>query len=151
MVGGCCGTTPDHIRAIDAMLRAIAEDGFRPAPKARAVEQAPQLASLFSAGPLRQENAYLSIGERCNANGSKRFRELQEAQDWDGCVAMGREQQREGAHTLDLCTPSSAATRWPNDGRHHLDARQVDAPIVFDSTEYPVLEMPSSSMAARGS
>ena len=63
--------------------------------------------------PLRQENAFLAIGERCNANGSKKFRELQAAGDWDGCVAMGREQVREGSNALDVCTPSSAATRWP--------------------------------------
>ena len=54
--------------------------------------------------PLRQENAYLSIGERCNANGSKAFRERQEAGDWDGCVEMGREQVKEGSHALDVCT-----------------------------------------------
>ena len=64
----------------------------------------PSVASLYSQVPLRQENAYLSIGERCNANGSRAFRRLQEAGDWDGCVEMGREQVKEGSHTLDLCT-----------------------------------------------
>ncbi len=141
MVGGCCGTTPDHIRALDAMLRELAEDGFRPEPLRRTVEQTAQLASLFSAVPLRQENTYLSIGERCNANGSKKFRELQEAQDWDGCVAMGREQQREGAHTLDLCTAFVGRDEVADMTAVTILMRgQVDAPLVFDSTEYPVLE-----------
>ncbi len=80
------------------------EDGFRPRPQGRSPQRTPALASLFSAVPLRQENSYLSIGERCNANGSKRFRELQAAEDWDACVAMGREQAREGSNTLDVCT-----------------------------------------------
>jgi 5-methyltetrahydrofolate--homocysteine methyltransferase len=53
---------------------------------------------------LRQENSYFSIGERCNANGSKRWRELQEKNDWDGCVSMGREQISEGSNALDVCT-----------------------------------------------
>ena len=141
MVGGCCGTTTDHIKAVDAMLREVAEDGFRPEPKARTVETTPQLASLFSAVPLRQENAYLSIGERCNANGSKKFRELQEAVDWDGCVAMGRDQQREGAHTLDLCTAFVGRDEVADmTAVTTLMRGQVDAPLVFDSTEYPVLE-----------
>ena len=70
----------------------------------RQPQHTPSLASLFSAVPLRQENAFLAIGERCNANGSKKFRELQAAGDWDGCVAMGREQVREGSNALDVCT-----------------------------------------------
>jgi 5-methyltetrahydrofolate--homocysteine methyltransferase len=86
------------------MLRGLAEDGYRPRPVGREPAVTPSLASLFSAVPLRQENAYLAIGERCNANGSKRFRELQAAGDWDGCVAMGREQAQEGSNALDVCT-----------------------------------------------
>ena len=104
IVGGCCGTTAEHIAALDAMLRRTAEDGYRPQPKVRAPEHTPSLASLFSAVPLRQESAFLAIGERCNANGSKKFRELQAAGDWDGCVAVGREQVREGSNALDVCT-----------------------------------------------
>jgi 5-methyltetrahydrofolate--homocysteine methyltransferase len=141
VVGGCCGTTAEHIAALDSMLRRIAEDGFRPRPKVRKAQLQPSLASLFSPVPQRQENAYFAIGERCNANGSKKFRELQEAHDWDGCVAMGREQVREGSNAIDLCTAFvgrdeklemvEVATRMRG---------QVDAPIVFDSTELPVLE-----------
>ena len=64
----------------------------------------PAVASLYGQVSLRQENAYFAIGERCNANGSKKWRELQESADWDGCVAMGREQIAEGSHALDVCT-----------------------------------------------
>jgi len=104
MIGGCCGTEAAHIAALDAMLRRIGRDRPRPLPRQREPLWAPAVASLYGQVALRQENAYLSIGERCNANGSRQFRRLQEQGDWDGCVEMGREQVKEGSHTLDLCT-----------------------------------------------
>jgi 5-methyltetrahydrofolate--homocysteine methyltransferase len=141
IVGGCCGTGVEHIAALDAMLRRLAEDGHRPRPRARAPAVTPSLASLFSAVPLRQESAYLAIGERCNANGSKRFRELQAAGDWDGCVAMGREQAREGSHALDVCTAYVGRDEVAEMTEVVSRMRgQVDAPLVIDSTELPVLE-----------
>jgi 5-methyltetrahydrofolate--homocysteine methyltransferase len=140
MIGGCCGTEAAHIAALDAMLRRLGR-GRRPAPPARRAVWSPAVASLYGQVPLRQENAWLSIGERCNANGSRKFRGMQEAGDWDGCVEMAREQVREGSHTLDLCTAfvgrdevadmSEAVTRIRG---------RVNAPLVIDSTEYPVLE-----------
>jgi 5-methyltetrahydrofolate--homocysteine methyltransferase len=151
IVGGCCGTTGAHIAAVDAMLRRIAEDGFRPRPRRRSVRPLPSLASLFSAVPLRQEGAHLAIGERCNANGSRRFRELQAAHDWDGCVAMGREQAREGSHALDLCT--AFVGRDEKAEMVEVASRlrgQVDAPIVFDSTELGVLEAALSLYGGKG-
>ena len=141
MIGGCCGTTAEHIQALDAMLHRLGGDHSRPRPKARDVVRPAQVASLYSAQPLRQENAYFAIGERCNANGSKKFRELQEQQSWDGCVAMAREQVKEASHALDVCTAfvgrdevadmTALVTRLRGD---------VDSPLVIDSTEYPVLE-----------
>ena len=141
LIGGCCGTEVAHIAALDAMLRRLAEDGFRPRPKPRTAAWTPAIASLYGQVPLRQENAYLSIGERCNANGSKRFREYQERADWDGAVELAREQVKEGSHALDLCTAyvgrdevaemSAALTRL---------AGAVAAPLVVDSTELSVLE-----------
>jgi 5-methyltetrahydrofolate--homocysteine methyltransferase len=141
MIGGCCGTEAEHIAALDEMLRRIGRDRRRPHPRQRKPAWAPAVASLYGQVPLRQENAYLSIGERCNANGSRQFRRLQEQGDWDGCVEMGREQVKEGSHTLDLCTAfvgrdevadmTEAVTRMRG---------AVNAPLVVDSTEYPVLE-----------
>ncbi len=141
LIGGCCGTEIGHIAALDSMLRELAEDGYRPAPVARTPEWTPSLASLYSAVPYRQENAVLSIGERCNANGSKKFRQLQEAGDWEACVEMGRDQVREGSHAIDVCTAFVG-----RDERAEMDAMvsrmrgAVDAPLVIDSTELPVLE-----------
>ncbi len=151
LIGGCCGSTTDHIAALDGMLRRLSDDGYRPAPMARTPQWEPSVASLYGQVPLRQENAYLSIGERCNANGSRKFRELQEAEDWDACVAMGKAQVREGSHTLDICTAFV--------GRDEVaDMTQVvrgmtsavTAPLVFDSTELIVLEASMKLYGGKG-
>jgi 5-methyltetrahydrofolate--homocysteine methyltransferase len=145
IIGGCCGTEPRHIAALDQMLRRIGRangDGrSRPVPKSRKPAWAPSVASLYGQVNLRQENAYLSIGERCNANGSRAFRRLQEQHDWDGCVEMGREQVKEGSHTLDLCTAFVGRDEVADMTEMVTRMRgAVNAPLVIDSTEYPVLE-----------
>src|SRR5689334_3242808 len=141
IIGGCCGTEGAHIAALDQMLRRVGRDRKRPVPKARSVAWVPSVASLYGQVPLRQENAYLSIGERCNANGSRAFRRLQEAGDWDGCVEMGREQVKEGSHTLDLCTAFVGRDEIAEMSEIVSRMRgAVNAPLVIDSTEYPVLE-----------
>src|SRR5829696_3237522 len=141
MIGGCCGTEAAHIAALDQMLRRIGRDRPRPLPKSRNPAWVPSVASLYSQVPLRQENAYLSIGERCNANGSRALRRLQEAGDWDGCVEMGREQVKEGSHTLDVCTAFVGRDEIAEMSAVVSRMRgAINAPLVIDSTEYPVLE-----------
>src|SRR3954447_14713806 len=141
IVGGCCGTEAAHIAALDQMLRRLGRDCPRPLPKARQAVWIPSVASLYGQVPLRQENAYLSIGERCNANGSRALRRLPEAGDWGGCGEMGREQVKEGSHTLDVCTAfvgrDEIAEMCEVVGRMR---GAINAPLVIDSTEYPVLE-----------
>ncbi len=140
LIGGCCGTTPDHIRAVDAMLRETG-NGDRPAPAKRTIHWVPAAASLYSQAPFRQENAFFAIGERCNANGSKKFRELQQAEDWEGCVAMGRDQVKQGSHALDLCTAYVGGDEVKNMTEIATRMRgAVTAPLVIDSTELPVIE-----------
>jgi 5-methyltetrahydrofolate--homocysteine methyltransferase len=139
LVGGCCGTSIPHIEALNAMLTKLGNP--RPTPVARKHFWVPSVASLYGATPLRQENSYFSIGERCNANGSKKWRELQENGDWDGCVAMGRDQVAEASNALDICTAfvgrdelyemNEVITRFTS---------SVNAPLVIDSTETPVIE-----------
>ncbi|HEV7457898.1 MAG TPA: methionine synthase [Roseococcus sp.] len=141
LIGGCCGTSTPHIAAQDAMLRRLGGDKHRPAPVRRKYHWVPSVASLYSAVSLRQENSYFSIGERCNANGSKAWRERQAAHDWDGCLAIGREQVGEGSNSLDICTAfvgrdelaemSEVITRFTS---------SVNAPLVIDSTETNVIE-----------
>ena len=113
----------------------------RPAPVARKPVWMPSVASLYQAVPLRQENAFFAIGERCNANGSKKWREAQEKHDWDGCVSMGREQIGEGSNALDVCT---AFVGRDEIGEMNEVIRRftvsVNAPLVIDSTETPVIE-----------
>ena len=138
LIGGCCGTSIGHIEALDAMLRRLGDP--RPMPVARTHHWVPSVASLYGQTPLRQENSYFSIGERCNANGSKKWRELQEKGDWDGCVAVGREQVGEGSNSLDVCTAfvgrdevfemNEVITRFTS---------SVNAPLVIDSTETNVI------------
>ncbi len=139
LIGGCCGTDTRHIAALDAMLRRRGDP--RPAPVLRKPVWVPAVASLYQAVPLRQENAFFAIGERCNANGSKKWRELQERGDWDGCVAMGREQAGEGSNALDVCTAfvGRDETAEMNEVIRRFTAA-VNAPLVIDSTETPVIE-----------
>jgi 5-methyltetrahydrofolate--homocysteine methyltransferase len=140
LIGGCCGTTPPHINATNEMLKRIG-NGDRPSPVKRSVHWVPAVASLYSQVTLRQENAFLAIGERCNANGSKKFRDLQDAEDWDGITAMAREQVKEGSHTLDVCTAfvGRDEVRDMTEVVSRLRG-SVTTPLVVDSTELPVLE-----------
>ncbi|MCQ9155005.1 methionine synthase [Acidomonas methanolica] len=141
LIGGCCGTSTPHIEALDAMLRRRAGAARRPAPVPRRSVWIPSVASLYGQVPLRQENSYFSIGERCNANGSRKWRDLQEAGDWDGCVGIGREQAAEGSNALDLCTAFVG-----RDEIREMDevvtrfTAAVNAPLVIDSTETNVIE-----------
>jgi 5-methyltetrahydrofolate--homocysteine methyltransferase len=141
LIGGCCGTSTPHIAALDAMLRKRGGARLRPAPVARKPIWVPSVASLYGQTALRQENSYFSIGERCNANGSKKWRQLQEAGDWDGCVGMGREQIAEGSNALDVCTAFVGRDEVAemNEVIRRFTG-SVNAPLVIDSTERVVLE-----------
>lgn len=155
MVGGCCGSTPEHITAVDHMLRNLSGSGeiagARPKPIERKPFWIPSVASLYSPVSLRQENAYLSIGERCNANGSKKFRQLQEQGDWEGCVAMGVEQVKEGSHALDVCTAFVGRDEAAEMTEVVTRMRgSVTAPLVLDSTELPVLEQALKLYGGKG-
>jgi 5-methyltetrahydrofolate--homocysteine methyltransferase len=133
IVGGCCGTTPEHLKAVVDACAALE-------PAARNVSWTPSLSSLYSSVTIKQETSFLIVGERTNANGSKQFKKLLEKGDLDGMVAMGKAQVEEGAHVVDLCTAyvgrdevadmTAAVRRF---------STQVNAPLSIDSTEYPVI------------
>jgi len=134
IVGGCCGTTPEHLR------RVVETVGGR-VPVRRDPVHEPACASIYSAVPFAQDTAYLTIGERTNANGSKKFRDAMLAGDWDGCVQMAREQVKEGAHVLDVCVDYVGRDGVAD--MHEVAGRFATAaalPLVLDSTEPPVLE-----------
>ncbi|NBQ74100.1 MAG: methionine synthase [Acetobacteraceae bacterium] len=141
LIGGCCGTSTPHIAALDGMLRKLGGAAHRPAPVVRKFHWVPSVASLYTATALRQENSYFSIGERCNANGSKAWRERQAAGDWDGCVAMGREQMAEGSNSLDICTAFVGRDEMAEMSEViRRFTSSVNGPLVIDSTETPVIE-----------
>src|SRR5262249_58792973 len=97
IVGGCCGTTPEHLDMVVKALR-----GLKPAE--RKVTFEPAVSSLHASMNLLQEPRPLLVGERTNTNGSRKFKQLLEKEDWHGLVEMAREQEREGVHVLDVCT-----------------------------------------------
>ncbi|MFJ6864290.1 methionine synthase [Streptomyces termitum] len=143
LVGGCCGTTPEHLRAIVERVRGAAVLDRRP-------EHEPGASSLYSHVPFRQDTSYLAIGERTNANGSKKFREAMLEGRWDDCVEMARDQIREGAHMLDLCVDyvgrDGVADMEELAGRF---ATASTLPIVLDSTEVPVLRAGLEKLGGR--
>jgi 5-methyltetrahydrofolate--homocysteine methyltransferase len=134
LVGGCCGTTPEHIREV---VEAVG--GRQPAH--RRITNEPAVASLYQSVPLDQDTTYLTVGERCNANGSRKFRELMLAGDFEGLVGIAKEQIREGAHVLDVCVDYVGREGAPDmDALIQRLAQQSTAPIMLDSTQADVIE-----------
>jgi 5-methyltetrahydrofolate--homocysteine methyltransferase len=143
LVGGCCGTTPEHLRQVVERVRGLA-------PAARDPRPEPGAASLYQTVPFRQDTSYMAIGERTNANGSKKFREAMLEGRWDDCVEMARDQIREGAHMLDLCVDyvgrDGVADMEELAGRF---ATASTLPIVLDSTEVPVIRAGLEKLGGR--
>ena len=143
LVGGCCGTTPEHIARLAAAMRGVQ-------PPVRTPDPISAVSSLYAEVPLRQDTAYLSIGERTNANGSKAFKEAMLAGRWADCVDIAKQQSRDGAHLLDLCVDyvgrDGAADMAELAGRL---GTAVSLPIMLDSTEPEVLQAGLEKLAGR--
>ena len=131
-IGGCCGTTPAH-------LAAVVERCADATPAARTPVHEPAAASIYTSVPFLQDSSFLAVGERTNANGSRAFREAMLDADWDTCVAMARDQVKEGSHLIDVCVDYTGA-----DGVADMTevasrlCTQSSVPIMVDSTEGPV-------------
>jgi len=134
LVGGCCGTTPEHIAALAGRL------ADRPVPRRKARPEA-GVASLYQHVPFRQDTAFLAIGERTNANGSKAFREAMVEGRYEDCVEIARAQTRDGAHLLDVCV-DYVGRDGAADMREVVSrlATAATLPLVLDSTEPAVIE-----------
>ncbi|MDP6837476.1 MAG: methionine synthase [Planctomycetota bacterium] len=134
LVGGCCGTTPAHMREVVQMV-AAAE------PATRSIQHIPQVTSIYGAVPLRQDKSLLLVGERSNANGSKAFREHLLGGDLDAMVQLGRDQLRDGSHLLDVCAAYVGRDEVADLGavveRYRTD---VPAPLMIDSTHAGAIE-----------
>lgn len=166
IAGGCCGTTPDHIRAIAAAVGGqphTADCHWRKVRNLfpgfdfamRTDEQAAGLAqvgcsSLYQFQPYKQDASFLIVGEKTNANGSKAFREMLAQENWEGLTELARELEGEGSHVLDVCT-AYVGRDEERDMRTLLSYynRHIQAPIMIDSTEWPVIEAALQTVAGK--
>ncbi|WP_353930525.1 methionine synthase [Okeanomitos corallinicola TIOX110] len=134
VIGGCCGTRPGHIKQLAEIAKELK-------PKVRQPSLEPSAASIYLTQPYEQDNSFLIVGERLNASGSKKCRDLLNAEDWDGLVSMARSQVKEGAHILDINVDYVG-----RDGvrdMHELVSRivnNVTLPLMLDSTEWEKME-----------
>ena len=143
LVGGCCGTTPEHLAAVVKLLHGKKLISNNPTKEAGA-------SSLYQFVPFRQDKTYLAIGERSNANGSKAFRDALVVEDWQRCVDIAKDQIREGAHMLDLSV--DYVGRDGVKDMHELASRYATAitlPIVIDSTEPAVIRAGLESLGGK--
>ncbi|MBF2057943.1 MAG: methionine synthase [Cyanobacterium sp. T60_A2020_053] len=134
IIGGCCGTRYDHIKA-------LAEIASTLQPKERQYHYEPCAASIYTTQPYQQDNSFLIVGERLNASGSKKCRDLLNAEDWDGLISLAKEQVKEGAHILDVNV--DYVGRDGEKDMHELASRLVNnttLPLMLDSTEWQKME-----------
>jgi len=134
VIGGCCGTRPEHIQQLAQIAQELK-------PKVRHPSLEPAAASIYSTQPYEQDNSFLIVGERLNASGSKKCRDLLNAEDWDGLVSMARAQVKEGAHILDVNV--DYVERDGVRDMHELVSRivnNVTLPLMLDSTEWEKME-----------
>lgn len=154
VIGGCCGTRPDHIQALSEIGATLKPkerpirypqwelngqaDKSNPRP---ALNYVPSAASIYSAQPYEQDNSFLIVGERLNASGSKKVRELLNAEDWDGLVSVARSQVKEGAHVLDV-NVDYVGRDGEKDMRELVSrlVTNVNLPLMLDSTEWEKME-----------
>jgi len=165
IVGGCCGTMPEHLKMLVEAVGVpngsrIADSGLRIADlnsiqsaihnpqsaighvaKPRTITTRPQISSLMSAEDIRQDKSYLIVAERTNTNGSRKFRDLLKADDWDGLVSMAKDEMRDGSHMLDVCV--DFVGRDGVKDMHEVIRRYTNslpAPLMLDSTNPAVME-----------
>ncbi|MBV9215736.1 MAG: methionine synthase [Acidobacteria bacterium] len=134
IVGGCCGTTPAYIKLLVERLGSLS-------PKQRDAKLAPSASSIYFQQPYTQDASFLIVGERVNASGSKKMRDLLDAEDWDGLVSLAKSQEKEGAHILDVNVDFVGRDGVAD--MHELASRlvtNVKIPLMFDSTEWEKME-----------
>jgi 5-methyltetrahydrofolate--homocysteine methyltransferase len=134
VIGGCCGTRPEHIQQLAEIAKELK-------PKIRQPEIEPAAASIYSTQNYTQDNSFLIVGERLNASGSKKCREMLNAEDWDGLVSLARAQVKEGAHILDV-NVDYVGRDGERDMRELVSriVNNVTLPLMLDSTEWEKME-----------
>jgi len=134
VIGGCCGTRPDHIQQLAEVAQTLK-------PKDRQPSYEPAGASIYSAQPYEQDNSFLIVSERLNASGSKKCRDLLNAEDWDGLVSLAKSQVKEGSHVLDV-NVDYVGRDGVRDMRELVSrlVTNVTLPLMLDSTEWEKME-----------
>src|ERR1700730_12278451 len=134
IVGGCCGTTPAHLKLVVEAMQGVT-------PKSRDAKLVAAASSIYFQQPYVQDASFLIVGERVNASGSKKIRDRLNPEDWDGLVSLAKEQEREGAHVLDVNV--DYVGRDGEVDMHELASRlvtNIKIPLMFDSTEWEKME-----------
>jgi 5-methyltetrahydrofolate--homocysteine methyltransferase len=144
VIGGCCGTTPEHLRLLVDEMRSVKR-------KPREVSRPPELSSAFQAVNMQQEPAPFIIGERLNTQGSRAFKRIMLKQDYEAALQLAVGQMEKGAHALDVCTALTEDEQEAQRTRElvTLLSAQVNAPLVIDSTDPDVLEAGLKAAAGR--
>jgi 5-methyltetrahydrofolate--homocysteine methyltransferase len=152
IVGGCCGTTPEHLSAIVSAVHDAESSGAKAAPAGRTVGHVPRVSSAMRAITLHQDPPPLLVGERVNSQGSRKVKRLLLADDYEGILEVARDQVDSGAHVLDVCV---ALTERADEAEQmskvvKLLSMSVETPLVIDSTEANVIEAALEHIPGRG-
>ncbi len=141
LIGGCCGTTPEHIKYLSSIVEEIVDKKINKKLRAVKTNFIPSAASIYNAVPYKQDNSILIVGERLNASGSKKVRELLNEDDWDGLVSIAKQQQKENAHILDVNV--DYVGRDGVKDMKEITSRlvtNINLPLMIDSTEADKME-----------
>ncbi len=141
LIGGCCGTTPEHIKHLSSIIEEIVDKKINKRLTTVKTNFVPSAASIYNAVPYKQDNSILIVGERLNASGSKKVRELLNEDDWDGLVSIAKQQQKENAHILDVNV--DYVGRDGVKDMKEITSRlvtNINLPLMIDSTEADKME-----------
>ena len=141
LIGGCCGTTPEHIKHLSSIIEEIVDKKINKRLPTIKTNFVPSAASIYNAVPYKQDNSILIVGERLNASGSKKVRELLNENDWDGLVSIAKQQQKENAHILDVNV--DYVGRDGVKDMKEITSRlvtNINLPLMIDSTEADKME-----------
>ena len=150
LIGGCCGTTPEHIKHLSSIIEEIVDKKINKRLPTVKTNFVPSAASIYNAVPYKQDNSILIVGERLNASGSKKVRELLNEDDWDGLVSIAKQQQKENAHILDVNV--DYVGRDGVKDMKEITSRlvtNINLPLMIDSTEADKMESGLKSVGGK--
>ncbi len=141
IIGGCCGTTPEHIKYLSSIISELKKNNYSIKNKVRENVFIPSSSSIYNSVPYKQDNSILLVGERLNASGSKKVRDLLNKDDWDGLISIAKQQQKENAHVIDVNV--DYVGRDGVKDMKEITSRlvtNINLPLMIDSTEHEKME-----------